>query len=58
MPKVVFRYINNWSYTMTALKKFINKSSMLNYKKVLTNRNSRNIILSIKKPMNKNSSIF
>lgn len=48
MPKVVFRYINNWSYTMTALKKFINKSSMLNYKKVLTNRNLRNIILSIK----------
>lgn len=43
---------------MTALKKFINKNSMLNYKKVLTNRNLRNIILSIKKPMNKNSSIF
>ena len=43
---------------MTALKKFINKSSMLNYKKVVTHRNLRNIILSIKKPMNKNSSIF
>lgn len=29
MPKVVFRYINNGSYTMTALKKFINISIII-----------------------------